>query len=180
MAFVSDFTKEDKQIIIDLVNAKVPGLALTPELVTFGLPTVQAVNGRNTKLTITAVPGSGYKNFKDLEYNRVDLAVIPGARSKEFPAGDAELISELIPEINAAYGLNLSANDFVDGPLPVFVGEPNEKKDFVLTANADSLVYRGTLTLTLVAEDLDLAVLISDPVLDGLEYTQPEEPEGGQ
>lgn len=173
MAFASDFTKEDKQIIIDLVNAKVPGLALTPELVTFGLPTAQDINGRNTKLTITAVPGSGYKNFKDLEYNRVDLAVIPGARSKEFPVGNAVQISEMIPEINARYGINLTANDFVDGPLPIFAGEPNEKKDFVITASADSLIYRGTLTLTVAAEDLDLAILISDPVLDGLEYVQP-------
>lgn len=173
MAFVSDFTKEDKQVIIDLLNGSVAGLALTPELVTFGLPTVQAVNGRNTKLTITAVPGSGYKNFKDLEYNRVDLAVIPGARSIEFPAGNATQISEIIPEINARYNINLSANDFVDGPLPTFEGEPNEKKDFVVTAAADSLVYRGTVTFSLVAEDLDLNVLIADPVLDGLEYVQP-------
>lgn len=177
MAFVTDFTKSDVQIIIDLLNAKVPNLSLTPELVTFGLPTVNSTNERNTKVTITAVPGSGYKNFKDLEYNRVDYAVIPGARSIEFPKGDAVKVAELIPEINARFGLNISENDFVDADLPEFVGLPNEKLDFVLTANADSLVYRGSVTLKIVAEDLDLAVLISDPVLDGLEYVQPAEPE---
>lgn len=174
---VTDFTKSDVQILIDLLNAKVPNLALTPELVTFGLPSLNALNGRNTKVTITAVPGSGYKNFRDLEYNRVDYAVIPGARSVEFPKGDSTLISELVAEINARFGLNISANDYVDGPLPEFVeGQPNQKIDFNFTAAADSLIYRGTMVLKVINEDIDLAVVITDPVLDGLEYVQPVDP----
>lgn len=174
---VTDFTKSDVQILIDLVNAKTPNLALTPELVTFGLPTLNSENNRNTKVTITAVKGSGYKNFKDLQYNRVDYAVIPGARSVEFPKGEALKLADMIPEINARYGINISANDFVDADLPVFADSvPNQKLDFVLTASAESLIYRGSVTFKLINEDLDLAVIISDPVLDGLEYVQPAPP----
>lgn len=174
---VTDFTKSDVQILIDLVNAKTPNLALTPELVTFGLPTLNDANNRNTKVTITAVPGSGYTNFKALEYNRVDYAVIPGARSIEFPKGEALKIADMIAEINARYGLKISANDFVDGDLPEFAeGVPNQKLDFKLTASAESLIYRGTVTFKLINEDLDLAVIITDPVLDGLEYVQPVDP----
>lgn len=172
----TDFTKGDTQIIVDLINERNPGLALTPALVTFGLPTLNATDARNTKVTVTAVPGSGYKNFKDLLYNRVDLSVIPGARSIEFPKGDAVKISDLISEINAAYGINLSSNDYVDADLPNFTGAPNEKLDFQLAAGADSLVYHGSVTLKVIAEDLDLAVVIANPILDGLVYVQPVEP----
>lgn len=175
----TDYTKLPEQIIVDLINEFNPGLSLTTELVTFGLPTAATgqTPARNTDLTVTAVPGSGYKNFKALQYNRVDLAVIPGTRSVEFPAGDATLISEMIPEINVRFGLNITEVDYVDGPLPTFTGVPNEKLDFQLSANADSLVYIGSVILKLHAEDIDLAVVISNPVLNGLVYVQPPEPE---
>lgn len=169
----TDFTKSDVQIIVDLINERNPGLALATDLVTFGLPTLNATDSRNTKVTVTAVDGSGYKNFKDLLYNRVDMSVIPGARSIEFPKGDAVRISNLIPEINAAFGLNLTTNDYVDADLPLFTGEPNEKLDFQLAANADSLIYIGSMILKIIAEDLDLAVVIANPILDGLVYVQP-------
>jgi hypothetical protein len=175
----TDFTKGDTQIIVDLINERNAGLSLTPLLVTFGLPTLNATDARNTKVTVTAVPGSGYKNFKSLLYNRVELAVIPGARSIEFPKGDALKIADLIPEINARYQLNLTTNDFVDGDLPNFTGTPNEKLDFQLAANADSLVYIGSVTLKIIAEDLDLAVVIANPILDGLVYVQPVDPSLG-
>jgi hypothetical protein len=174
----TDFKKSDVQILVDLINETNAGVALTTEVVTFGLPSV-ATGGseRNTDITVTAVEDSGYINSKNLNYNRVDLATIPGTRSVEFPKGDAVKISDMILEINAKYGINLTANDFVDGPLPDFVGGmPNEKLEFQVSAAANSLIYQGSVFLKLAAEDLDLAVIITNPVLNGLVYVQPVEP----
>lgn len=179
--FVSDFTKSAQQIIIDLVNND-NSLSLTPALVTFGAPTHATVGGsitRDTDLTLTAVAGSGYSGSATIHYNRVDLSTVPGSRSTVFPKGDAVNISDLLPEINAAYGINMSNTadpqhpDFVDGPLPTFTGTPNEQHDFQFTADANSLVWENSVTLTVHANDIPLSSAISNPTLNGLTYVQP-------
>jgi hypothetical protein len=174
MAFVSDFTKLPQQIVIDLINND-NSTALTPDLLTFGLPTAATGDNptRNTELSLTAKAGSGYKGSVTVKYNRVDLSTVPGARSVVFPKGDATKIADLIPEINAAYQLNLQPEDFVDGDLPAFAGQPNEQHDFQLAAGADSLCFINSVTLTVHADDIDLASVITTQELNGLVYTQP-------
>lgn len=179
--FVSDYTKSAQQIIIDLVNND-NTLALTPALVTFGAPTAATVGGsitRDTDLTLTAVAGSGYSGSQTIHYNRVNLANVPGSRSTVFPKGNAVNISDLVPEINAAYGINMSNTadaqhpDFVDAALPTFTGTPNEQHDFQFTADANSLVWENSVTLTVHANDIPLSSAIVNPTLNGLTYTAP-------
>lgn len=178
---VTDFTKSAQQIIIDLVNND-NSLALTTAKVTFGAPTAATVGGsvtRDTDLTLTAVAGSGYSGAATIHYNRVDLASVPGARSTVFPIGTAVNISDLIAEINAAYGINLSNTadtahkDYVDGPLPTFTGTANEQHQFQLAADADSLVWENSVQLTVQANDIPLSTAITNPTLNGLTYVQP-------
>lgn len=178
---VTDFTKSAQQIIIDLVNND-NTLALTPALVTFGAPTAATVGGsitRDTDLTLTAVDGSGYTGSATIHYNRVDLSTVPGSRSTTFPKGDAVNIADLLDEINAAYGINMSNTadpahaDFTDGPLPAFTGTPNEEHTFQFTADANSLVWENSVQLTVHANDIALSDAITTPTLNGLTYVQP-------
>ena len=171
---VSDFTKDPKQIVLDLINNDNTS-SLTLDLLDFGLPTVTtgASPARDTTLTLTAKTGSGYTGSQTVLYNRVDLATIPGARSTVFQKGDATQISQLIPEINTAYSINLTAADYVDGALPTFTGAPNEQHDFQVVASEDSYVYKNSVTLTVKADDIPLSSVITNTTLNGLTYVQP-------
>lgn len=170
---MSDLTKLPKQIIIDMVNAK-SRFALTPELVTFGLPTAAAQGEtKNTTLTLTAASGSGYKNAKTIKYNRLSFADILATASTTFTKGDATKLSDLIPEINARYKLNIQAEDYEDVTLPEFTGTPNEEHKVNLTALADSLIFIGVGEITIHGNDLDLNDTITDDEMDGLTYEGP-------
>lgn len=168
----TDFTKLPKQIIVDLINSDNSGAAMTTELLDFGLPTAATGQSpaRNTELTVTAHAGSGYTGNVVLKYNRVDFAVVPGTRSNEFPVGNATNVSDLIPEINARFGINLQAGDYVDAALPPFHGQPNEKLDVLIAAHSDALVWLGTLTIKIHANDIPLNTVITNNTLNGLTW----------
>lgn len=170
---MSDLTKLPKQIIIDMVNAK-SQFALTPDLIDFGLPVAGAQgDAKNTTLTLTAKTGSGYKNAKTIKYNRLDFATIVATANSTFTKGDATKLSDLIPEINARYNLNIQAEDYEDVTLPEFTGTPNEEHKVNLTALADSLIFIGVAEITIHGNDLDLATVITDDEMDGLTYEGP-------
>lgn len=173
MAFASDYTKAPAQIVIDLINND-NSTSLTSSLIQLGLPTA-ATGGspvRNTELEISAKAGSGYKGSVVVQYNRLQIqdfvkpATFPSGL--QLPVGDAVNYSDLIPEINTALGINLTAADYVDGAIGAWAGTPNETKSITITMNSDSLVYLGSLTLTLTSEDIDLSTVITNLVLNGL------------
>lgn len=176
---MSDLTKAPKAIVLDLINTD-NSLALTEALVSFGLPTVTAgeTPDKNTTLTVSSVPGSGYTGDVVVEYNRVAMATIPviSGKSADFQLGDALKISDIIPEINALYNINLDVTDYVDGDLPVFTGTLNEEHEVQLVAAADSLIYIGSLTFTLKAADKELGTVITITALNGLVYEAPPAP----
>lgn len=167
---VTDFTKLPLQILVDLINAT-NATALTTTDITFTAPTVTSAGAKNTAVTINAVALSGYTGTRDLTYDRVDLATIPGSRSNEFHLGSATTAHDLIPALNAAYQLNLQVSDIENDALPVFSGtDPMEKEPFVLRAKTGSYIFRGSLTLSIDGNDVDLATLITTTELNGLFY----------
>lgn len=174
MAFQLDFTKLPAEIVLDQINND-NSSSLTTAQVSFGIPTAATGTSpvRDTDLTVSAVPNQGYTGDVIVHYNRVDMATIPGTRSTTFPKGTATKISDLIPQINAAYQLNLQPEDYKDADLPTFSGAPNEKHDFQLSAGEDSLCFKNSVTLTVHADDIPLASVITNQTLNGLVYTQP-------
>lgn len=173
MATNRDFTKADVQILLDQINAD-NSSSLTTSLVTFGAVAVDSGGVRNSNITVSANVGSGYTGNVQLKYDRVDLATIPGSRSTEFQVGAATHVSDLIAQVNAAYQLNMTAADFVDASIPAFPGvAPHEKQTINLVASATSLIFHGTLVLTIDANDMPLSNAITTTTLNGLTYTQP-------
>ena len=174
MTFFSDFTKAPEQILCDLIN-NVNGCALTPTVVTFSnVGPNQAPSPSTTdQVTIAAVANSGYSGSLTLQYNRVSMAKIPGAKSTTFPQGSATKISDLIAQINAQFGINLTAADYVDGPLPSFHNSPHETQPFTIQAASGSLIWTGSLALTLSANDVSLSNVITNAILAGLNYQPP-------
>lgn len=170
MSFTSDYTKSSVQIVLDLINND-NGSALTAGTVNLSNPGAGG-SGKNSSVVVTPQVGSGYIDDQTVFYNRVDIATVPGARSKVFQVGDATHVSDLIAEINTAYNINLGAADYVDALLPTFDGvTPHDTKTFDVVAAANSLVWTGTLTLTLNGNDVSLRDVITVTVLSGLVYT---------
>jgi hypothetical protein len=175
MAWQLDFTKDPDQVLLDQINHD-NASALTLALISFGIPTAMTGTNPNpdTQITVSSQAGSGYTGSVVVNYNRVDLSTIPGARSTVYALGNAANISDMIPEVNAAYQINLTAADYTDGPLPTFTGGiPNEEHNFQIAATADSVVYEGVMTLTLRSNDIPLSSVITSPTLTGLVYVQP-------
>lgn len=168
-----DFTKSDVQILIDQINEDNTS-ALTTALVSFGAVAIDGGGIRNSNITATAAGGSGYTGSVQFKYNRVDLASVPGSRSTTFQVGNSVNLSDLIDEVNVAYQLNLTAADFIDIPIPAFPGtQPHETQNINLAAKATSLIFRGTLVLTIDANDVPLSSVITTTTLNGLTYIQP-------
>lgn len=184
----SDYTKSPDQILLDLINTDNPdaNLDLTevtlsgPTIVTTGTETDPAYLNRKTKMTVTAVNGSGYKESVDVNYTRLhyrdvfttadpDTVRFPVA-NRTFNLGSNTLLSHLLPEINATQNLNLQPEDFWDLPLPTFEGLPPYEDKFVkLEAKAESKIFIGGVMLKVNPNPYDLANL---PVttLSGLMY----------
>lgn len=161
------------ELVVALINRE-NSASLTTSLVSLGAPTVIATD-KNTSVVVSAVQGSGYKGTQTVTYNRLDLddIVTTAGLEAKFPLGDATTISQLISEFNTLYGVNLSTDDFVDGPLPEFTGALGEEHTFQLEAAVGSLAYIGEVTVTVVGNDIDLADVITITELDGLTYAAP-------
>jgi hypothetical protein len=169
-----DFTKSDIQILIDQINEDNVS-SLTPALIAFSPVSVSDGGVRNSVITATAQAGSGYSGSVDFLYNRVDLATVPGARSTQFQVGDAVSLADLIDEINVAYQLNLTDADFENVEIPAFPGaEPHETQVITLAAKASSLIFVGSMQLTIDANEIPLSAVVTTTTLNGLVYTQPE------
>lgn len=137
---MTDYTKSPREIVVDLINAAT-GLALAPADLVFGTPaaTLQPGAVRNTQLTVTGVLSHGYRNTVQVHYNRVDIDTVPGERSREFSSGEIVVVADLVEAINAAYQINLTAEDY-ELDAPPAGGESGQ-----LRMKAGSLIYYGTL-----------------------------------
>lgn len=132
----------------------------------FGAPVVVTEGEKNTSVEVSAIEGLPYTGTQTLTYNRVSLAEAPGAASTEFLIGAQATTRDLVAEAAAAWGVDLSASDIVDAPLP----EADEFGTITVTLEAasGSYLWTGSIEVTLVPETEALADVIPNTELDGL------------
>ena len=163
MAVAIDFSKASAAIILDLINgSQTPPATLTAADITLGVPSANATDPEttgDTAVVVTGVLAEGYKGSVTVTYNRVPITAVVGANSDEFEVGSATNVSDLLAQINARFGINLTAAEITDAALPDVTG-----------GAASCLVYSGTLSLTLVPNATELNTVITTPALDGLDY----------
>jgi hypothetical protein len=170
---IQDFTKSQEQILTDLINDD-NGTSFTVGMLSFGYPT--PINGSKNTQVVVSVSLTGqvlYYGSTILIYNRIDLNTIPGTRSIAFNVGNAVNISDIIPAINSAYEINLTTGQYINAPLPVFIGNANQSLPFDVVADYSSLVFIGRMHLQLVRGAIPLSTVITVTALSGLVYTQP-------
>lgn len=168
---MSDLTKTPVQIILDMINED-NASGLTSADVSFGSPQdISADNSdRNTELTVNGV--GGYSGSVDVRYNRISFDDLAQYLPPSFPKNDYTMLSDIVDNhFNALFGVNLQAGvDYVDVELPAFDNTPGESKSVVMTAVADSLVYIGSMSLTVNIDTVDIGDVITEQDLSGLNY----------
>jgi len=148
MSFISDFTKLPEDVVIDLINFD-NGTAFTADTLRvvgdpLAIPKAPPAF-RNTEIVVRPTNATKKYGTTRLWYNRIALDTVPGLRSNVFAAPAwANMISDIIPLVNARYRINLTAKDYIDAALPPItsVGQP-----ITIQAAPNSLVYIGSLEL---------------------------------
>lgn len=173
MATPSDLTQTGKTLIFALINTANPSLvngAIDDSNVTLSAPAVLTsdASGKNTKLTLTAKADQGYTGTADVTYNRLDLQAVADIK---VPGGlslvDASYATgaDLIAAINTALGTALVAGDFTNASTAISGSYP---RTATLTAVTTSLVFVGSLAVTITEPQVALADALTTTDLDGL------------
>lgn len=167
MPHVSDFSKSEQQILLDLVNYA-NGTAFTLNLVDI---TFSQGTAGNAQVSVTAKAGSGYAGSVITDYRRLDIADFADIYYPEgivLAQSEGMLLSDYLPEINFAMGTALSPSIVIDVELGPWAGEPNETKSIQLAINSSSLVYYGQVPVLIDGNDIPLDTVINNTILNGL------------
>lgn len=142
---------------------------IVDDQITLGLPLVNPDAGiaRDTKITLSAVPGKGFRGSVTVWYNRIDLSIL----FKNVSANVGLEITEgmtsdvLIPLINEKYGTDFEVADF-EAATPLVV----EGGTVTFTAKADNVAYKGAFDVKYGLEEIALDSVVLVTTLTGFNY----------
>lgn len=171
MAHVSDFLQTNSKILLDLINAD-NTTSLPESAITLGAPVSTGdPTGLITTVVATAVSGSGYSGTQTFTYNRVDLGFMAVNEPDLVLESEETTIHALIPLLNSTFGIQLTPDDIVDGPVPDL--EPDVISQVTITAAAGSLVWAKSVTLDITQPLVPLSSVLTVTSLDGLYAPEP-------
>ncbi|MNB58547.1 hypothetical protein D3C87_715640 [compost metagenome] len=175
---MSIYSLSPDEMVRDLINrANTPIIAFDSTNLIFGQASTVLNNpDSNTTVTARGVYAEDYAGKVALLYDRLDLGVLfRGTYRPEFAALGQSTLYRLLPELNAALGINLTQKDVLDIDLKLLAG--GDQVTLELTAKPGSLAYTGftrvlfnrkQLMLTNVVTTREYAELKHpDPVLEG-------------
>lgn len=179
------YLKPSKDEVYDLINQANPGLGfvVSPLNVALSLPAVATVSGQpnlNTKISLSAVQGGDFMGRKDVFYRRRNLTSLFRAvtvqidlyRAPVSAGAVAYTVYQLLPYLNAKYGMSLTTDDVTDANIiygTTLEGGFNTTT-VTVTAKATSLGYTGTFALKWKSAPQDLATMIGVSELGGRLY----------
>lgn len=130
--------------LLDLVNAEnLPAKLLTDINVTFSAP-APTTEGGDTVVTITGVPGRGYRGSVDVTYQRVPLTLV--APTASLRSTNQFTQAAVVSMLNAMFGLFLTVDDFEDFTPPTL--GLDESETLTLVAKAESKNFTGSIETT--------------------------------
>lgn len=150
--------------LLALINAKNTKQWQDGQLI-FGAPSDVGDGSRNTVVTVTALTGLPYSGAREIYYNRVDLSEAPGEASVEFELVDQVTTHDLVAAMAQRFGVDLSAVDIENSPLPA--ADEFGTITVTLAADSNSYYWTGSLELTLAPAVEELADAIPEAELDG-------------
>lgn len=143
-----DISKPAIEILMDKINS-LNLTTLDSDDFLFSTPVEETIPYAtyNTKVVITPKATSGFYNKRDIFYKRMDIAQIINNRDVIITVTTETMLSELIPQINSGYGINLTADDYADTAIPAAV--PGEQHSVIINITTGSYLFVGIVELLL-------------------------------
>lgn len=162
MASKSDFTKSPAQVMVDLINAANPTLNLTVADVDFAEANQAQGSVRDTSTSVTIYASASDNRFvgqTDVFYDRISLDEVLAQDIAPFLRDlNVNNVLDLIPQMNARYGIQLGRSDLVSTDLPLIYGIAT----IPVLAGYTSLLFEGSGTIRVQTYmPLNLAVTIT-------------------
>jgi len=179
------YLKPSKDEVYDLINQANPnlGFVASPLNVSLSAPAAATVSGQpnlNTKTTLSAVQGGDFMGRKEVFYRRRNLTSLFRGITVQIDLYRAPVASnqiaytlyQLLPYINAKYGMSLTEDDLIN--INVLYGSTVEggfnTTTVTVTAKATSMGYIGSFALKWKSAPQDLATMIGVSELGGRLY----------
>lgn len=148
---ILDIQKNSKEILVDYINQENDSNLLVNDFV-FDTPqsiTVTA-SGKNTKIKLTAKLTSVYYGFREVFYKRLNFSDIFNNEKTPLINKTALKLSELIPNINNLYGINLTEDDYYEVDIPPFdYSNPDMVRIVTIVSKPESILFTGSYDFVL-------------------------------
>lgn len=166
--FLYDWTKPEEHILIDMIQADNPRVALDYTMMTFGKPEeliIDESTGRthNTKVLVSATATSKFYGDQFHYYHRVDINefIYEGITNLNFNISEHGTLEHLVHALNERLGINLRP-DMVVVDIPTHTDSA-----LVVKIHDDSLCYYGELIIRYVGIHMELSDAITRVDLTG-------------
>lgn len=145
-----DINKPAKEIIIDKFNAR-SGIQVNYEDVELGvIENITAPDAtENAIITIVPTTLAPHINTFKLKYSRIEMSDVFSTPYLYVASSGYNTLYELLPEVNAAVGLNITVDDVDDASVFRDLGDPSVPVTVQIVSKALSVLYKGSATLVL-------------------------------
>lgn len=162
--------------LLQLINAN-NGIALQKTDISWSAPQVVAGSWReqattkNTAARVTADPASAFQGSVIQLYDRLDIAsLINFAGFRVLGAPEATTVHQLLPNIKYTTGVPFTTDDLEN----LSITTEDNKRYAVLSAKPTSQGWIGSLRMEVLSGGVQLETAVTQPVLPGLLYPNPE------
>lgn len=162
MTFKVDLSLPSNEILLGIINYENPRANLTFKKVKFSPTGCLPANymGRDTKIDVIPMPGSGLYGTITFYYTKIDLTAYLGDRLLIIEPGQYRYTNELMPEILAQFGIRVVAADIIADIVPT-------EGRIQVRFSPKSLLYKGVITLNLGEPFIPLTTRVGNRLLDG-------------
>jgi len=139
--------------------------------VTFSAPTAGTFGTKNTKVTLTAVPGGSYIGENDYKYNRLELnqlTLTGDTLGQDYVLSNGSTLADLVDIINDLNDTNLTEADLENWTSPVTQPTVSTPTSVVLTARNTSYAWIGNVTVNLTLSKPHIKTVAPNDDLNGL------------
>jgi len=159
-----------KQAVLNCLN-ETNGSLLTLSDVAFSSVSSGNFNGKNTKVTLTAVPDSGYTGTEDYSYNRLELTELDFNETQlglNYIASNGQTIADIVSLINAFNQTKLTEADIQNWNTPVPHPPSGQTLAITLQADPQSYAWVGSATVEIrnIKPHIKTVAILTE--LDGL------------
>ena len=159
---VLDISKAAKEVLIDKLNAA-NSLNLQPNDFVMGVPEVQVNPNYDTKIVLAPTTSSQWYESLSIFYKRIKLQEVFEVNLKAFTTGVETTLEEILPLINATYGIYLTPDDVE--PATIVFSNPavlTSGGTVSVVAKTTSPLFQGNKTIQINVTNVEGPVIYED------------------